>query len=81
MSRIIKIGNKKKGNNNPFFIIAELSANIFQNFDLAIEQSMGLDGGEELSHLRRLPCMNSIRSESNSLYIGVFMKAINKHKR
>ena len=33
----LKIGNKSIGNNNPVFIIAELSANHLQNFDLAVD--------------------------------------------
>jgi len=33
----IKIGNKSIGNNHPVFIIAELSANHLQNFDLAVD--------------------------------------------
>ena len=33
----IKIGNKSIGNNHPAFIIAELSANHLQNFDLAVD--------------------------------------------
>ncbi|MCM1987216.1 pseudaminic acid synthase [Methanococcoides seepicolus] len=33
----IKIGNKTIGNNNSVFIIAELSANHLQNFDLAVD--------------------------------------------
>ena len=33
----LKIGNKSIGNNHPVFIIAELSANHLQNFDLAVD--------------------------------------------
>ena len=33
----IKIGNKSIGNNHPVFIIAELSANHLQNFNLAVD--------------------------------------------
>ena len=33
----LKIGNKSIGNNNPVFIIAELSANHLQNFDIAVD--------------------------------------------
>ncbi len=37
MTKEIKIGNKKIGNNQPAFIIAELSGNHHQNYDEAVE--------------------------------------------
>ncbi len=37
MDKCIKIGNKKIGEDNPAFIIAEMSANHHQNFDKAVE--------------------------------------------
>ena len=67
----LKIGNKSIGNNHPVFIIAELSANHLQNFDLAVDtiKSIKESGADAVKLQTYTP--DTITIDSNNEYFQI----------
>ena len=67
----LKIGNKSIGNNHPVFIIAELSANHLQNFDLAVDtiKAMKESGADAVKLQTYTPDTITIDSENEYFQI------------
>jgi len=67
----IKIGNKSIGNNHPVFVIAELSANHLQNFDLAVDtiKAMKKSGADAVKLQTYTPDTITINSDNEYFQI------------
>ncbi len=65
------IGNKQIGENHPIFIIAELSANHFQNFDIAVKtiKAMKESGADAVKFQTYTPDTMTIDSDNECFHI------------